>query len=141
MKSVKYLMTVKVEFTKKDAKINEEKLKDLLYYRFYDKHFDENIKKPMTKRKARPDTKPEWKLQDHTIEVSNITFRKKINARKFIDEISEKLGAEKCSQLKEESGVLSKQCEGEDVKIYFEIKVQKIKPQKAEKKEEEKKKE
>ena len=134
-------MTVKVEFTKKDVTINEGKLKDLLYYRFYDKHFDENIKKPMKKRKAKPELKPEWKLQDHTIEVNNITFRKKINARKFIDEVAEKLGAEKCSKLKEENGVISTQCEGENVMIYFEIKTQKIKPPKAEKKEEEKKKE
>ncbi|HII73904.1 TPA: hypothetical protein HA332_05870 [Sulfurisphaera tokodaii] len=79
-------------------------------------------------------------INENVLEVEGIKFRKLINVRKFIDETTKKYEM-KCGQLNRSENLLTKQCEGENVKVYFEIKPERIKPIKktAEEKKEESK--
>ncbi|QXJ29512.1 hypothetical protein J5U23_02381 [Saccharolobus shibatae B12] len=68
-------------------------------------------------------------------------FRKLVNARRFIDEI---VGEDqvKCTPLSKSETLMTKQCEGDQVKYFFEISIERIKkPKKEETKKEEKKQE
>ncbi|AAK41357.1 hypothetical protein SULI_10615 [Saccharolobus solfataricus] len=67
-------------------------------------------------------------------------FRKLVNARKFIDEV---VGEDqvKCTPLSKSETLITKQCEGDQVKYFFEITIERIKkPKKEEKPEKEEKK-
>ncbi|MEW9492083.1 MAG: hypothetical protein TQ35_0007795 [Candidatus Aramenus sulfurataquae] len=77
-------------------------------------------------------------------EVKESTFRHLANARKYMKETAEKLGA-KCSKLNVAEDTYTMQCEGNSVKVFFEVKKERIKrvkketEKKEEKKQEEKK--
>ncbi|AOL15551.1 hypothetical protein BFU36_01040 [Sulfolobus sp. A20] len=65
-------------------------------------------------------------------------FRELINARKFIDELVKEADV-KCTPLNRSENLITKQCEGNGVKYFFEIGVERIKKPKKETKKEEKK--
>ncbi|QGA54239.1 hypothetical protein GFS03_06460 [Sulfolobus sp. E5-1-F] len=68
-------------------------------------------------------------------------FRKLANARRFMDELVGEDGV-KCTPLSKSETLMTKQCEGEQVKYFFEINIERIKkPKKEEAKKEEKKQE
>ncbi|MCI2414518.1 MAG: hypothetical protein MPF33_04575 [Candidatus Aramenus sp.] len=72
-------------------------------------------------------------------EVRESTFRHLANARKYMKETVERLGA-KCSKLNVAGDTYTMQCEGDSVKVFFEVKRERIKRVKkeTEKKEEKK---
>lgn len=136
MKVIKYNVQVKLE--SKDPKKEIQKVGGLLILRFAkdEKKFEEQLSSVLQgKSKSMEVNKIKVHLTDTTLEVEGIKFRKLINVRRFIDEIAEKYNA-KCGQLNKSENLYTKQCEGENAKIYFEIKPEKVKPIK---KEEEKK--
>ncbi|ACP35235.1 conserved hypothetical protein [Sulfolobus islandicus Y.G.57.14] len=66
-------------------------------------------------------------------------FRKLVNARRFIDELVGEAQV-KCTPLSKSETLMTKQCEGDQVKYFFEISIERIKkPKKEETKKEEKK--
>ncbi|BFH74159.1 hypothetical protein SJAV_21030 [Sulfurisphaera javensis] len=139
MKVIKY--NVKVKLETKDPKKELNKVGGILIGRFTkdEKKFKDQLNSILQgKSKVIELDGIKASLSDSSIEVEGIKFRKLINVRKFINEIAEKYEA-KCGQLNKSENLMTKQCEGENVKVYFEIKPEKIKPQKKEesKKEEE----
>ena len=141
MKVIKYNVQVKIET--KDAKKEIQKVGGLLILRFAKderKYKDQLNNVLQGKSKVIEVDGIKASLTDTTLEVDGIKFRKLINVRKFIDEVAEKYDI-KCGQLNKSENLYTKQCEGENVKIYFNIKPERIKPVKKEEKQEEKKEE
>ncbi len=66
-------------------------------------------------------------------EVKELTFRHLINAREYMKETADKLDV-KCSKLNVAGDTYTMQCEGDSVKVFFEVKRERIKKQKKEEK-------
>jgi len=138
MKVIKYNVQVRVET--KDPKKEIQKVGGLLIQKFAKderKYKDQLNSVLQGKSKVIEVNGIKATLTDTTLEVEGIKFRKLINVRKFIDEVAEKYEA-KCGQLNKAENLYTKQCEGKDAKVYFDIKPVKIKPVKKEEKQEKK---
>ncbi|BFI74292.1 hypothetical protein [Sulfurisphaera ohwakuensis] len=128
MKVIKYDVKVKVET--KDPKREFAKLHGLLIGRFTkdERKYKEQVNNILQgKAKSLEINGIKASINENVLEVEGIKFRKLINVRKFIDETTKKYEM-KCGQLNRSENLLTKQCEGENIKVYFEIKPERIKP-------------
>ena len=138
MKAIKYNVQLKIET--KDPKKELQKVGGLLILRFArdERKYREQLSNILQgKSKVIEVDGIKATLTDTTLEVDGIKFRKLINVRKFIDEVAEKYEA-KCGPLNKSDSLYTKQCEGKGVKIYVNIKLERIKPVKKEEKQEKK---
>ncbi|ARM77182.1 hypothetical protein B6F84_11720 [Acidianus manzaensis] len=80
---------------------------------------------------------PKLTVNDNSIELEGLKFRELINVREFISRLAQDYDA-KCGKLNKSENLMTVECNGNNAKLYFEIKTERIKKPKTEKKEEKK---
>lgn len=123
MKVIKYNVKVKIEV--KDAKKEEEHLKNSLVKAFSYKK-DGNL------------VSPKLSVSENSVEIEGLKFRKLVNVREFISNLAEDYHVQ-CGKLNKAENLMTVECNGQNAKLYFEVKTERrVKPKKEAKKEEKK---